>query len=273
MSRAYHASAMDVASLKLQLKARVRRSLAAADLEVHRASTSWRRSLPPILQHYKRLGLDPATVIDVGVGPGTFDLYAGLPDAQLVLVEPLAEWSGHMEAIQRARPAEIVLAVAGATAGETQISVHPVPWNSSVFGAPRGEDLKQEWRTVPMVRLDDVVQDLAVAGPFVIKVDVEGAELEVLAGATEALAETELVLLELSLFELVPGLAQFHEVVAWMHDHGFVLSELYDGHNRLLDGSLARLDGAFVRENGRFRTTHAYATAEQARQMYAGVRW
>jgi FkbM family methyltransferase len=264
---------VDLETLKRRLKARLRHSLAAADVEVHRASTSWRRSLPPILEHFKRLGLAPATVIDVGVGPGTFELYAGLPDAQLVLVEPLAEWQGHMEAIKRARPAEIVLAVAGPAAGETQISVHPVPWNSSVFGAPRGEDLEPEWRTVPMVRLDDVVAAAGFTGPFVVKVDVEGAELEVLAGATNVLAETELVLLELSLFELVPGLAQFHEVVAWMHDHGFVLAELYDGHNRLLDGSLARLDGAFVRVDGRFRQSHAYATPEQARQMHAAARW
>jgi hypothetical protein len=103
----------------------------------------------------------------------------------------------------------------------------------------------------------------------VLKADVEGAELQVLAGATELLAETELVLLELSLFELVPGTPQFHEVVAWMHQHGFVVGELYDGHNRLLDHSLARLDGAFVKEDGRFRSTHAYATADQAGRLYA----
>jgi FkbM family methyltransferase len=260
-------------SFKLQLKGGVRRALAAADLEIHRSSSSWRRSLPPILEHYKRLGLAPATLIDVGVGPGTAELYAGLRDAHLLLVEPLEEWRGHMEAISTARATDIVLAAAGAKGGETRISVHPVLWNSSVLGTPRGEDTEQEWRTIPVVRLDNVVRDLALAGPYVLKIDVEGGELDVLAGATDLLAETDLVLLELSLFELVPGSAQFHEVVAWMHDHGFVLSEFYDGHNRLLDGSLAKIDGAFVREDGRFRQSHAYATADQARQLYAGIRW
>lgn len=260
-------------SLQLQAKTVLRRALAAADLEIHRSSLSWRRTLPPILEHYKRLGLAPGTVIDVGVGPGTADLYAGLRDAHLLLVEPLEEWRAHMEAIARARPTDIVLAAAGAESGETVITVHPVLWNSSVLGAPRGEDIDPERRTIPVVRLDDVVSDLRLSGPFVLKVDVEGGELDVLAGATELLERTELVLLELSLFELVPGSAQFHEVIAWMHAHGFVLAEFYDGHNRLLDGSLAKFDGAFVRENGRFRQSHAYATAEQARQLYAGINW
>jgi FkbM family methyltransferase len=263
---------MRTGGLTSRIKARGKRALAVADLEVHRASSSWRRSLPPILEHYRRLGLAPSTIVDVGVGPGTFDLYAGLPDARLLLVEPLEEWHGHMNALSRTRPAEIVLAAAGATAGETQISVHPLPWSSSVFGRPRGEDVEATWRTIPVVRLDDVVRDRAMSGPFVVKIDVEGAELDVLAGATEILHETDLVLLELSLFELLPGQPLFHDVIAWMHDHGFVLAEFYDGHNRPLDGSLARFDGAFVKARGRFRENHAYATADQARQIEAATK-
>lgn len=255
--------------LSAQATARVRRLLALADVEVHRASTSWRRTLPPILEHYKRLGLRPGTVVDVGVGPGTFDLYTGFPEARLLLVEPLEEWRGHMRAIAKTRPTEIVMAAAGAREGETEIFVHPVPWHSSVFGAPRGEETEPCWRTVAVVRLDDVCR--GARGPLVLKIDVEGAELEVLRGATNVLEATELVLLELSLFELAPGQPLIHEVIAWMDTQGFVLSELYDGHNRLLDGSLARLDGAFVRRDGPFRRSQAYASAEQARQMHAQV--
>src|SRR6202034_1991822 len=100
------------------------------------------------------------------------------------------------------------------------------------------------------------------SAPFVVKVDVEGAELEVLSGAGALLAGAELVLLEVSLFQLVPGAPQLHDVVAWMHEHGFVVAELYNGHNRPLDGALAQIDVAFVAEHGRFRQRHDYATAE-----------
>jgi FkbM family methyltransferase len=260
---------MDLRAVRARLETKARRALAAADLEVHRASKSWRRSLPPILAHYKALGLTAATVIDVGVGPGTPELYEGFPAARLVLVEPLLEWRPQLEHVREARAADIVIAAAGAEPGETRISVHRAPVCSSILGPYQGEDAEQEWRTVSVVRLDDMASELALDGPFVLKADVEGAELEVLAGATQVLAEAELVLLEVSLFKLVPGTPQLHEVVAWMHEHGFVIGELYDGHNRPLDGSLARLDAAFIREDGQFRRTHAYATPEQARRLYA----
>jgi hypothetical protein len=121
-----------------------------------------------------------------------------------------------------------------------------------------------------VVRLDDIAQERDLVGPFVVKVDVEGAELDVMSGALELLRATELVLLEVSLFEFIPGAPQFHDVVSWMHGHGFVVADLFDAHNRLLDGALARMDVAFVQEDGRFRQSHSYGTSEQLDALYAG---
>jgi hypothetical protein len=82
------------------------------------------------------------------------------------------------------------------------------------------------------------------------------------------LQETELALLEVSLFEAIPGMPQFYDVVSWMHDHGFVVADLYNGHNRLLDDALAVLDVGFVQADGRFRRDHAYGTADQVEALY-----
>lgn len=254
-------------SLRTRLLARIRTGLASRGIEVHR-TRGVRRSLPGVLAHYRELGLAPNVVIDVGVGPGTPELYAAFPDAKLMLVEPLKEWAGHLERLQRERGAELVFAAAGARRGETQIFVHRAPYCSSMLGDLAGEDTHGLRRSVPVVRLDDAVQERGLGGPFVVKADVEGAELDVLAGAAEVLRATELALLEVSLFELVPGAPQFHDVVAWMHDHGFVVADFYDAQNRPLDGALARLDVAFVQENGRFRQDHAYGTREQLETLY-----
>jgi FkbM family methyltransferase len=244
-----------------------RSALAARGIEIHRSGRGMRRTLPAVLAHYRSLGLDPATVIDVGVATGTPELYEGLPAARLVLVEPVEEWREAMEAIARTRPTHIEIAAAGPQDGEIEISVHRAPVCSSMLGDRRG-DAGQPTRTVPMRRLDAIVAQAGAPGPYVIKADVEGAELEVLEGAGALLEQTEMVLLEVSLFELVPGTPQLAEVVGWMHAHGFAVADVYNGHNRLLDGSLAQVDIAFVQEHGRFRRDHAYATAAQADELY-----
>lgn len=255
--------------LRGRIQPTVRRLLDAAGLEVHRTQAGVRRTLPAVLAQYRSLGLSPATVIDVGVGPGTPELYAAFPGVRLLLVEPLEEWRGHLEELQRTRRADVVIAAAGSAAGAIEIAVHRVPACSSTFGGRQGDGSQAPRRSVPVITLDELVAERGAAGPYVVKVDVEGAELEVLGGAGGVLREAELVLLEVSLFQLVPDAPLLHDVVAWMRDHGFVVAAIYNGHNRPLDGQLAQIDIAFVPEDGRFRREHAYATPAQADALYA----
>lgn len=259
---------MDMATWRVRVKASLRRTLARRGLEIRRTDRGVRRTLAAVLAHYRQLGLVPGAVFDVGVGPGTPELYYAFPEARLVLVEPLVEWRPHMEAVRAQRAAEIVLAAAGAQTGEIEIAVHRVPELSSMIGKRPDDATDLQARIVPMVRLDDIWREHQLLGPFVLKVDVEGGELEVLSGATGLLGECELVLLEVAFYQLIQGAPQFHDVVAWMHDHGFVVADLYNGHNRPLDGALAQMDVAFVRENGCFRREHAYGTQAQNDALY-----
>ena len=225
-----------------------------------------------MLAHLRTLGLAPGTVIDVGVARGTPDLYEAFPGLPLLLVEPLAEHEGLLQEVCAQRPGSAyALAAAGPAPGSLEIAVHRVPECSSVLGDrdPGGEPAPR--RTVPVVRIDDLVANHGLRGPFVVKVDVEGAELQVLEGARETLQSTDVVLLEVSFFELVPGGAQVAEVLAWMRDAGFAAYDIYHGHTRPLDGALAQVDVAFVREDGPFRADHRYATPEQADALYR--RW
>jgi hypothetical protein len=137
---------------------------------------------------------------------------------------------------------------------------------SSVLGPWIG-DRDGDAREVEVVRVDDAVRERSLPGPYVLKVDVEGAELAVLDGAESVLAETEVVLLEVRLFELVPGGAQLHDVIPYMKECGFVAYDLFGGALRLSDGALAVSNIAFVREDGRFRRDHAFGTAEQVDRM------
>ena len=247
---------------------RVRSALARAGVEVSRTGGGGpRRTLPEVLAHARGLGVAPATVIDVGVAAGTPELYAAFPGARLLLVEPLAEWHDKLRAEHPG--ATVVSAAAGAQpGGELELHVHRVLACSSTTGARAGDDASTEARRVPVTTLDTLVAEHALPGPFVVKVDVEGGELDVLEGAGAVLADTDLVLLEVSLFELNPGAAQMADVVRWMQDHDWAPYEIYNGHLRPLDGALAQVDMAFVREDGPLRRDHRYATPEQADQLY-----
>lgn len=221
-----------------------------------------------VLDNLKRLGLDPATVVDVGVGYGTEELWEAFPRARLLMIEPIPDRFGGaaLEAVRRREGAELVTAAAGDAPGETRITVHRAPEMSSVLGAWTG-DRDGDVRSVPVVRVDDAVSERSLPGPYVLKVDVEGAELAVLDGAPEVLASADAVLLEVRLFELVPGAAQLHDVIPYMKERGFAAYDLFGGALRLSDGALAVTNIAFVREDGRFRSDHAFGTPEQVDRM------
>jgi FkbM family methyltransferase len=248
-----------------------RRLAFRAGIEVNRRGAGVRRTPEAVLDHVKRLGFEPATVIDVGVAYGTPELYQAFPDARYLMVDPLEEYAPVIDAITaRLRSAEWVRAAAGPSTGEIQINVNRAPALSSTLGHWKGHDDGGRPRTVPVVRIDDLVAERSLPGPYLVKVDVEGAELRVLDGASAVLERTDLVLLEVNLFQFLPDQPQLHDVVAYMRSHGFVTYDFYGGHLRLLDGALAMVNMAFVREDGRFRESHEFATEQQAREMYEG---
>ena len=244
--------------------------IARTGFEVRRRGAGPRRTLPEVLGHDRAQGFAPATIVDVGVASGTPELYDAFPGARLLLVEPLSEYAGALEAFRAQRGAEVAQVAAGTAPGTLELTVHRVLACSSVVGERSGDEADVTRREVPVARVDALVAERALPGPYVLKVDVEGFELDVIAGADAILRQTELVLLEVSLFKLNGANPQLGDVVCAMRDRGYVVYDIYNGHLRPLDGALAQVDLAFVRDDGRFRTTHDYATPEQADRLYAG---
>jgi len=230
-----------------------------------------RSTLLGSLRQAKMSGLAPTTVIDIGAAWGAFTLVcqAVFPAARYVLVEPLDEFQAKLLALKSARPGvEIVKAVAAPQAGTAQLHVHPDLVGTSLLLEQNVAGVNGEPRTVPAVCLNDLAVSLTLAGPFLIKLDVQGTELGVLEGATDILSQAEYVLLEVSLFHFFEGGPLLTDVVQYMQAHGFVPYDTFGAQYRPLDGALAQLDMAFVREHGQLRASQAYATAEQRRLQW-----
>jgi FkbM family methyltransferase len=252
------------------LKRLVKAALGRVGLEVRRVrrprGPEDRMSVTGSLRQLRRLGFEPATCLDVGAAFGHFtvECAAVFPEADHLLVEPLEEYRPFLEAVTdrvpRARHAAVA---AAARAGQVTVNVHADLVGSSLLRETEGAATDGIARVVPGRTLDDLCQTLDLHGPYLLKVDVQGAELEVLEGAPAVLRATEYVLLEVSLFRFFVGGPDVAEVIASMRSRGFVAYDLFHPIYRPLDGALSQFDLAFVREGGRFRREHVYATPGQ----------
>jgi FkbM family methyltransferase len=204
------------------------------------------------LQHLRRVGLKPSTIIDVGVAFGTPELYRVFPEPTYLLIEPLAEFEPNLKALLSTQiRGSYELAAAGAAPGVINMALRGEA--SSAYRDIDRSNAAAQTRQVPVTTLDDLCEQRALTGPYLVKVDVQGAELEVLAGAKTTLIETEVVILEVSLFQLSEGIPQFADVVQTMDGYGFATYDLFEGLARPADGALAQIDMAFVKTAGRLR--------------------
>lgn len=169
-------------------------------LEIHKGVR--RYSFIGALQQIKRLGFAPSMVIDVGAATGAFtrQCYNIFPDSKYLLIEPLEENREYLDKVTKTfSNAEYVLAAVTAKTGKVTLNVHTDLVGSSLY-LEKEANLDGVPRIVPSVTLDSLCKDHGVQGPYLIKVDVQGAELNVLSGAVETLDKTEYVILEVSLF-------------------------------------------------------------------------
>jgi FkbM family methyltransferase len=223
-----------------------------------------RMTLRGALRHIKRLGFEPETVLDVGAAAGTEALYETFPKAYHILIEPLEEYRPSLDrVVKRYERAEVVTAAAYHTQGEVTIHVHPDLMGSSLYLEDEDSDVNGLPRVVKAVTLDRLCGQHSLEGPYLIKLDVQGAELDVLKGSERVLENTEYVVVESSLFRFFKNGPQWVDLILFMKDRGFVVYDLLDPQYRPLDGAMSQTDLAFVKETGFFRKSHSYATREQ----------
>lgn len=170
------------------------------------------------------------TVVDVGANKGQFALLALelFPDATVHAFEPLAAafarlgaWSRHEHRLTRH-------CLALATAAGTQAmhvsarmdssSLRPITHRQTVQ-FPHTHEVGQEW--VRVARLDETLTPRDLPAPALLKIDVQGGELEVLRGAAGVLPCFDWVYVECSFVEFYQGQGLVADVAELLDAAGF----------------------------------------------------
>jgi FkbM family methyltransferase len=127
-----------------------------------------------------------------------------------------------------------------------------VTWRDAWFEFDQSdpEDARIE---LAMSTLDKVIEDRALHPPHMLKLDVQGFELEVLRGATRTLkaADLEVVVMEVSLIDINVEAPLIYEVLGFMTRHHFSMYDICSFMRRPLDRALWQIDSVFVRDTSR----------------------
>jgi len=114
-------------------------------------------------------------------------------------------------------------------------------------------DAHRTVREMQMRTLDELVSaDSRLNAPMFLKLDVQGAELEVLQGAEQTLARSEIVQLEVALLNYNEGAPLAGEVIEFMGSKGFMIFDIV-GFVRPNGVDLAQIDLLFVKNTSRLR--------------------
>jgi len=212
------------------------------------------------LEDIKARGFAPRGIVDVGANVGGWARMAlsVFPGTPVVLIEPQEEMEGPLTAFVKENPGcQYVNAGVGRAAGELVQTIWEDRLGSSFLPETDPVALGAgKQRKTRIITLDSVMETAPRNfSPDLVKLDIQGFELEALAGGPGLFGRTEVFVMEASLFEFLAGQPLVREVVMYMAERGYEIYDLPGKLRRPHDGALGQVDVAFVRANGPFRAS------------------
>jgi FkbM family methyltransferase len=170
--------------------------------------------------HYLTQLCDPRTVIDVGVGTGTPELYKAYPRAHIILIEPMRDFAQYIDKITEAYDASVYYKAVSDAEGSVELlgdakDPHKSSFSTRTALSRTGNQLDK--LIVEVTTLDQIlVENPGMLSPIVLKIDTEGHELAVIRGACELLRKVDMVIMEVSIAPQFEGGYAFEDIIQEM---------------------------------------------------------
>lgn len=177
----------------------------------------------------------PATLLDIGANKGQFSTVVRTcaPNAVIHAFEPLPAGADRYAALFAGDARTTLHRVAlGESSRSAVFHVTDREDSSSLFKPGAGQKLAfgvsaTSTIEVQVKPLDDVLKLDDLPHPVLVKIDVQGAELEVLRGIGD-LTKIDAIYVELSFVELYEGQPLFEDVRRYLCDRGFELRGVFN---------------------------------------------
>lgn len=212
-----------------------------------------------VLQSIKENGFAPQTIVDIGAHVGSWSQLASqiFPMAKFFMIEGNPDHRASLKDSlhQIGQNSEYAILLLGPEE-RSATTFYKLDTGSSVL--PELTSFQRTEVTLPMSTLDGFMRGRECRVPILLKLDVQGFELEVLRGGAEVLAQSEVVMMETSLIQYNENAPLFGEVVRFMAQRDFVVFDFCGQLRRETDRALFQTDVVFVREDSSLRVTRKF---------------
>lgn len=153
----------------------------------------------------KRLGFNPKHILDVGANRGNWTREAinYFPQAYYTLVEPQDELKIYIkDLVDHGFHLHWINAGASDQPGVLPLNILGHDHSSTFLQVSRTESESIRQVVVPLRTVNEIVESSGLPTPEMVKIDAEGLDLKVLAGASDLFGKTEIFLAEASIGQL-----------------------------------------------------------------------
>jgi len=219
-----------------------------------------------IVTRLRQLGAVPRTVIDVGANIGQFAVACSriFPEASIFPIEPDPRAAARLKQnLDERTRAHLKITAVGDRVGQASFNVNRDSQVSSLL--PLGQDRilsfpnarVLETITVPMNTLDALFANADLESPVLLKIDVQGFEDRVIAGAARTLEGVRWIVMEIAFGALYEGERDFESIAALVRSAGFSFVRPLDFHVSPRTGQIIEMDALFERASAKYASVGA----------------
>jgi len=217
-------------------------------------------------------GVPITTMVDVGAADGTFGLLvldAINPTIHLVNIDAQETYAPSLRRIAAVLGGDYLISAMSDTDGAINVRKPGHEYWLSTARHMGAGTAGPDTIALPCRRLDGFLRQTGVKGPVFIKLDVEGAELDVLKGAEETLKDTCGLLIESPVRSV--GGPQFLDIYGFLAARGFSLFDIVRLSHRGSDATLYQFYSVFIADRFDFRARKPLRSAEQQADVVQAV--